>query len=183
MIQKFVLLFIIFQIIFLFSPDKAVAHTLKTDGTIGAVLHVSPDDDPIAGVTTDFFFELKDTQNTLTPKNCDCIATVLQNGKEIYTQPLFQTTAEPSLDDASFAYVLPQKDIYTIQISGRPTYGASFEPFTLSWNLRVARDSSHQASSNSANLLVTALPYVIGFIAVLVFAGIVFGSKKNKLKK
>lgn len=177
--KRLLFIILISHLAFLSVPSQADAHTLKTDGTVGAVLHVSPDDDPVAGVNTDFFFELKDTKNVVTPENCECIATVIQNGKEIYSQSLFQTNASPSLEDASFSYVLPQKDLYTIQITGKPNNGTSFAPFTLSWDLRVARDSTNNAPESGRNLLVTAFPIVVAFAAIILFVRIVSGKKKR----
>lgn len=177
--KKSLLIFFIFHFLSLIFVPMASAHTLKTDGSVGAVLHVSPDDDPVAGVNTDFFFDLKDTNNVVSPENCTCVARVLQNGKEIYSQSLFQTNATPSLEDASFSYTLPQKDIYTVEISGNPKNGASFEPFTLAWDIRVARDAAEQNAA-SENTVISVLPSLIILTAVIIFVGIIFGKKKKK---
>jgi hypothetical protein len=154
------------------------AHVLKSDGSVGAILHVSPDDDPIAGVSTDFFFELKDKEGKFTPENCDCTAVVLQNGKEIYSQPLFQSNANPSLDDASFSYVLPQKDIYSVQIVGKPSTEGSFQPFTLAWDIRVARESTADAPAQSvSNPVISSIGLLAG---VLIVVGIILSKKKKR---
>lgn len=170
--------FLIFHFSFFISIAPARAHVLKSDGSVGAILHVSPDDDPIAGVSTDFFFELKDKEGKFTPENCDCSAIVFQNGKEIYSQPLFQNTAKPSLDDASFSYVLPQKDIYSVQIVGKPLSNGSFQPFALAWDIRVARDGAPDApAQNTSN---TVIPLVALLAGVIVVVGIILGRKKKK---
>lgn len=176
---KTLLLFLIFHFSSLISAAPAAAHVLKSDGSVGAVLHVSPDDDPIVGVSTDFFFEMKDTSGEFTPENCNCVASVSQNGKEMYSQPLFQHTAKPSLDDASFSYVLPEKGIYQITISGTPINSGSFEPFVLTWDIRAEKDSP--VTESTTNWFVDALPYLLGF---LLFLGILmFLNKKGGVKK
>src|SRR5689334_16513316 len=86
-----------FLIFSLFLPQKVSAHILKYDGSIGAVLHVNPDDDPIAGETTGFFFEFKDKKNKFLPENCDCLVRVTKEGSEIYSQDLFKDNPNPSL--------------------------------------------------------------------------------------
>lgn len=54
-------LFMITGLLLVFAlPQTASAHVLQTDGSIGAVLHVDPDDNPIIGEKATFFFDLKD---------------------------------------------------------------------------------------------------------------------------
>jgi hypothetical protein len=180
--MKKYLLFLFSFLFFLFIfSGIASAHVLKSDGSVGAILHVSPDDDPIAGVQTDFFFEIKDKENKFTPENCDCTATVFQNGKEIYSQPLFQNNNNPSLENASFSYVLPQKDVYKIQISGKSVTAGAFEHFTLTWDIRVARDEAGQTAATN-NPFTLMLPYIIVLAAVLVFVGVLLSKKKKPQK-
>lgn len=42
--------------------QKAYAHVLVSDesNTVGAVLHITPDDDPIAGESAHIFFDVQD---------------------------------------------------------------------------------------------------------------------------
>ena len=122
-------------------PQNALAHVLKTDGSVGAVIHVSPEDDPIAGESTDFYFEFKDKTGKFTPENCDCNGSILQGGKEVYSAPLFQNSTNPSLENASFSYTFPEKNIYKVRVSGKPITTGVFESFTLEWDIRVARVS------------------------------------------
>ncbi len=175
--KYFVFIFLISHLSFLISAKAVEAHVLKSDGSIGAILHVSPDDDPIAGISTDFFFELKDKNGTFVPENCNCIATVFQNGQTVYTQPLFQNNDSPSLEDASFSYVLPEKDVYAIQISGEPNVDGAFEPFTLAWDIRVAREENEAISTENNASDVT--PYIVVLAVVLIAVGAILGKKKR----
>lgn len=166
--KKLFLVFLIAHLsLLIFAAAPAAAHVLKSNGSVGAILHVSPDDDPIAGVSTDFFFELKDTEGKFTPESCFCLASIYRNGKEVYAQPLFQNNTSPSLEDASFSYVFPQKDIYKVQISGSPNDGKSFKPFTLSWDIRVGREAENQSSGKSG-WFAEILPYIIGVVLFVV---------------
>jgi hypothetical protein len=154
--------------LFLLFTTPAYAHILKTDGMIGAVLHVSPDDDPVAGEPTLFFFEFKDKQNKFTPQNCECTTHIIRQDKEIYYAPLFQGT-NPSLDTASFTFTFPEKDIYKLQVTGKPRTADAFQPFTLEWDLRVARiaNAGAQAPASTSHtfhyILFGAAFIVIGY--------------------
>lgn len=61
--KKLILSFFLIFAVFLILPTIASAHVLKTDGSIGAVVHIDPDDDPIIGKSANFFLEFKDTKN------------------------------------------------------------------------------------------------------------------------
>lgn len=115
------------------------AHILLTDGSIGAVVHISPEDDPIVGQNADFFFEFKDKTNSFNPQNCDCRYHVLLNEKKIASGNLFGGDVEPSLDNASFSLVFPEKGIYTLLINGKPFTPGEFDEFTLKETVRIER--------------------------------------------
>ncbi len=142
-IRKITFLFI-FGILVVF-PSKISAHVLKYDGSIGAVLHVNPDDDPIAGESTNFFFEFKDKDNKFVPDGCDCKAIITENGKQIYSADLFAGKEDPSLTDISFSFVFPATDIYKLTITGTPKTPDAFQKFSLSYDIRVARTNGSVA--------------------------------------
>lgn len=140
--KKTLLIVLLFS--FFLIPQQAFAHVLQADGSVGAVLHIDPDDEPYAGQPASFFFEFKDKQNKFSPQNCDCTIRILENGKELYSQALFQNNQNPSLTNASFSYTFPQLDVYQVVVSGKPLAN-EFQPFTLTYDIRVDR----QASPNS----------------------------------
>ncbi len=165
---------------YLFSPKNAEAHILKTDGNIGAVLHIDPEDDPIAGSQAGFFFEFKDKQNKFTPQNCDCTFSIAENGKEIFSQPLFQNSANPSLDSASLFFTFSEKNVYQVKVVGKPNNPDVFQPFTLTYDVRVARETPNSASNSnqnqnslsqttSSNWFSTHIPHIIGGAIVGLF--------------
>ncbi|GEM_PF-1307400 len=125
-------------------PD-AYAHILKTDGSIGAVLHIDPEDDPIAGQQAGFFLEFKDRLGRFKPGNCDCKAVILAKGREIYSQPLIDQSSENG-DSATFTFTFPSKGEYQLKIDGSPREagkslgGGSFAPFELGYDIDVDRE-------------------------------------------
>jgi len=146
----FLLVFLTFTFCLLPFPSSLSAHILKTSGSIGAVVHIDPEDDPIAGEPSNFYFEFKDKKNTFKPQNCTCIVSILEAGKEIYTQSLFQNSTSPSLTSASFSFTFPKRDIYTVKVIGTPT-DASFESFTLVYDIRVERISNPNQQTKTSN--------------------------------
>lgn len=169
-------------LVFLFAPKKTFAHFLLTDGTIGAVLHIDPDDDPIAGGQASFFFDFKDKSNKFTLNQCTCQFTLLENGKEITSQPLISVPNTTTTANASFTF--PKQDIYKVKVTGQPLAKGEFAPFTLTYALRVTRTISTLPPTE--NFFSKHLVQIvgIGFIALfLIFASIkqsiIYRSKKK----
>lgn len=118
------------------------AHTLSTDSSIGAVLHIDPEDDPIAGEQAYFFYEIKDTQNKFKPEDCDCKVRIEKLGQTIFETDLFSGVSNPSLDNASFNYIFPEKNIYKVILDGKPKTPDAFQPFTITTDFRVERENT-----------------------------------------
>lgn len=186
--KKLIYVSLLCLLAFLFNAPLTKAHTLKTSGSVGAVMHVSPEDDPIAGEQSDFFFEFKDKNNKFKPENCDCTFAILQSEKEIYTQPLFANSTDPSLTNASVSFTFPQRDVYKIKIDGKPK-SADFEAFTLEYDIRVSRVSEslqgQQGDTQTQpqeNWFLSHIPHLIGGIVAFVVLGFVLvqANRKNK---
>jgi hypothetical protein len=173
--MKYLSIILLILVFLTITFRNVYAHILKTDGSIGAVMHVTPEDDPIAGERSDFYFEFKDRNNKFKPENCDCIISILRSGKEIFSQPLFASNTDPSLSNASLSFTFPQKDVYKIKVAGKPKSPGAFIAFTLEYDLRVARvteglDSNGQAPAaepEQKNWFLPYLPFLLGgFIAI-----------------
>lgn len=111
----------------------ASAHVLKTDGTIGAVLHIEPDDNPTAGVEITYQLAFADTTNKFQLSQCDCSVSIYQDGKALDKSPLTVSGSLASVDTYTFATA----GVYTMVISGMPKPGDSFQPFSLSYIVRA----------------------------------------------
>lgn len=169
--QLFSLLTLLFLTIS-FSP-KAYAHILQSDGSIGALLHIDPDDSPIAGKQSVFFFEFKDKQGKFSSQNCDCVFMVVENGNTIYSQPLFQNLTTSS-SNVSIFYTFPQKDVYQVKVVGKPITPIAFQPFTLVWNWRVDQQVENIPVHN-INFFSAHVPHIVGLgIMLLIFFIFIF---------
>lgn len=188
--MKKTLIFIFFLLSIFVFTQKAEAHFLATDRNIGAMLHVDPNDEPIAGSQASFFFEFKDKEGKFTPQNCDCTFAIIENGKEIFSQPLFQNIADQNLTNASVFYTFPQRAVYTIHVIGKPLTSNAFQPFMLTWNFRVDQVANGQGSieQNKSNFFTTHfihahLIHLIGGGAILLFFLIVIAYTQLQKRK
>lgn len=127
-------------------PVRLFAHSLQTDGSIGAVLHVDPNDSPVVGEESSFYFEFKDTSKKFDPRNCSCRAFILKADEEIFSTELFANNSAPSLTSSSFTYTFSEKSVYTVKVAGSSKNG-SFSAFNLSFDLRVDRESTQNNPS------------------------------------
>lgn len=181
--MKIYILILLVGIFTLISTQKVSAHVLATDNNIGAILHVDPNDDPIAGEQAGFLFEFLDKQNQFQPKICDCTFSISENGVEIFSQPLFKFNPNPSLNQASVFFTFPKIDVYQIQVVGTPTIPNGFQPFTLTWNWRVdqavnPKESSSQNTGNGITELVARFAGIIVFLVLAIAIYVSFFKKR-----
>jgi hypothetical protein len=118
--------------------SPVLAHELLTDQKIGAVIHVEPNDEPVAGEQAVVFFQFKDIDDEFTPQACDCEVSILQEERQIYITQLWQDVAEPTLDNAYVKYTFPQAGEYEVRIHGEPRTGSEFAHFELEYDVHVA---------------------------------------------
>src|SRR5579884_3968741 len=159
---------------------EAYAHVLKSDGSIGAVMHIDPNDDPVANSPATFFFEIKDKTNKFTPQNCDCRVDIYENGKVIYSDSLFVGGSSNNISSPVFQYTFPQKDVYQVKVVGTPQQTGDFQPFTLTYDLRVDKDVGSQSAQGQPSWLSSHLYLLIGLAVIAVVCGLAFVKKPTK---
>jgi hypothetical protein len=139
------------------SPVQA--HQLESDGTIGAVLHVEPNDSPRAGEAAKFHFDFRDTAGRFRAAACQCLAIVTAQGKEVATSTILPA-GEIS---GSFQVVLPESGAYTVQVIGTPVDSTSFQPFSLRYVVRAEGSAQNQAA-----ILIGLATVVVAVVAIAV---------------
>ncbi len=144
-------------------------------------MHINPEDEPIAGMNSTLFFELKDRKSSFTPDTCACTVSIEERGVSVYSQPLFQNTTNEKSLDASVTYTFPQKDIYSIIVNGKPLRQGEFEPFSVQFDVRVDRtaDTTRASSSFLSNWWVQHSPHILIIICIIGFV-IKAGIKERK---
>jgi hypothetical protein len=163
-------LFLITTFFFMAPSDQVRAHILKTDGTIGAVIHVDPDDDPYVGVPSGLFFELKDTTGKFVQDECECMISIRTGDILIDSFPL---------SHGDTTYTFANKGIYTITLAGKPKQPESFQSFSLTYDIRVARESGDtQPKQNTQSWFIFA-----PFLGLTVACMIIWFNSTNRKKK
>lgn len=175
------LLFFIALIASLSYPNTIEAHVLENTATVGAVLHVSPNDDPITGTQTELLFEVHDTSKIFDPLKCNCTV-MIQKGEKIISAT--ELVGYNSTDDSStlkFIVVFPETDVYFVSLIATPYDKRDFTPFKLDYDIRVARQ---EASPDPQEIEIknTVLKAVAVFAVLLGVLLAFIAVKKYRLK-
>jgi len=172
-----------------FLPNFASAHFFETDGGVGGVLHVDPNDAPIAGDNAAIFVAIQDAQKKFSQAGCDCVLSISQNDKEIFSQ---QVPPSGTTD-----YIFKGKGVYTIALKGAPKKGYSFQNFSLSFDdFNVTQDDPQALAVEGFGPPVdqsNQLPvghdhgnlsfFLLGGLAVIYFLYILDRQQENHEKK
>lgn len=164
--MKYLLSLFVLMFFFTFTP-LASAHVLITDHNMGALIHIDPDDDPIANAPSSIFIDFEDKAHTFQLQHCTCTATIVRDGKTVYSQPLVADSTDETSNSTYFSFTFPQKAIYTLKITGQPL-DASFQPFKITYDIRVAREAKGQPAQTQ-NSLMTYLPEIVIAAAIFLF--------------
>lgn len=159
-------------IFFLSNPGSAFAHILQVDGDIGVILHINPEDDPIAGEPSHFHFDFTDTKDQFRPEKCLCTIDIYTGENKLFSFKLDENEPDRGKNGISFAYTFPKKAIYKVVLVGSPKELNGFQPFSLSYDVRVGRDSTgHNPHTdtldNSPAVTVTALGGSLTFLTAM----------------
>lgn len=132
-----------------FFPVPALAHVTKADGDMKVMVHMDPDDEPIAGPPTTLHFLFRHAKTGFEMENCDCTVRIApyKDLADIETKGdlirLNETMREAS---GSRVYAItqsfPSKAVYAIVVEGKPLDTTAFAPFSITFDKRVDRSKS-----------------------------------------
>lgn len=125
--------------------STAGAHMLKTDGDIGVLMHVDPNDEPLAREPATFYFEIKDRSGRFSAARCDCRLRVLVQGRQLAEQ-----SAQADGAALASAYTFAEGGVYRVELRGAPTGDAGFAAFSVPFDVRVERNGADGAESPRA---------------------------------
>jgi hypothetical protein len=164
-------LFLLTLILSFFIPFfKAEAHFLKINNEIGAVLHVDPDDNPIAKQVSTFYLEFKDVTGKFKPKDCTCqitITNISTNKSESIPTSNISYSGENVL---LFKYTFPEIGIYSVVIKE--------QNFTLTYDIRVERESNTPNNEAPSHLF----HYLLFGGAIILTLAVVIRDKRREKK-
>lgn len=156
----------------LLFTNPVFAHSLKSSGSINALMHINPNDDPVAGQNSEILFLISDKDKKFQAENCNCIASVIKNNNELFSSPLFKgKTSYHGIFAPAIPFVFPGKGIYTIKLTGQPKNNEDFQAFSISYDIRVEKDANTPPTPPFKKPLGYALTIIvlIGIIYVIKF--------------
>ncbi len=136
-------------------PFSATAHVTKADGPMKVMVHMDPDDEPIAGQATALHLLFKHSDGLFELENCTCtaqivpykdLADVAENADKVVLEPSMRESSGSRV--YSFTHTFPTKGMYAIIVEGTPK-DSTFEPFRIVFDKRVERSSSMLTSPST----------------------------------
>jgi hypothetical protein len=121
----------------------AQAHVLESDGDVSAVLHVPPDDAPLAGQTVNVGLAFTSNNSGFDLNNYRVTVRVLRDTKSLSSAPLQTEAGASRYGTANITF--PEAGAYRLQVSGQPTAGG--RPFTLRFSVRASAGPGMAADS------------------------------------
>ncbi len=149
-----------------FMPRRALAHVLIQDSTVnvGAVLHINPDDDPVAGQSSELYFDIQDANSRVRiPYEGYQLLVTDETGQTKQIVTSFHDT------NVIATYVFPTQGLYRLELKSAPKYD-QFQKVSLRYSLRVGRGIGHVTSRSydwTSPLIIGSLGGVV-LLAVLV---------------
>lgn len=150
-------------------PKAVFAHVLLEDknAEVGAVLHLTPDDDPIAGQNSQLFFDIQD-------KNTQ--ARIPYSGYELLSTNESNTTTaiplEVSGKTLTANYTFPVQGVYRLELKSKQSYD-SFVKVSILYTLRVSRGKLQPGAiskkQDGANLGIIASIAATGGLIIVGF--------------
>ena len=169
------------------------AHTLVTSNSIGAVMHIDPNDNPVAGDQATFYFDLKDTTDpSFSLQSCNsCKITISKNSEII---DVIKRTPENSgivisnNTTVKADYVFKESGVYTITLENINEL-ENTKPFVFHFDVAV-QDGDGSVSNvpssvqTATSYIKTHLIHIIVFgVALIIAVFIIFTDDSKKVKK
>ncbi len=162
-------------------PGPLWAHETKTAGQFSVLLHMEPQDSPVIGEPAQLFFAVSKAAGELYVDECGCSVTIKRAGKIISTPMLNHADVLYGSNVGVAETIFSTAGLYQVTFVAKPVKTNPFEPFELTFNVRIERQSLTEAPINppADNSLDPSYYIYAGGIAA---AGIIVivGFKKTK---
>jgi len=153
-----------------------MAHILEESNGISAILHIPPDDKPVANEKTKLYFDLQSKDIRFKVEDCNCRVTISSNDKVIESS---QQLKPRSTSDAAgeVTVTFPKVGVYDISLEGS-SKNKAYSDFSLNYVERVTTTTEH--NSSATKYLPTILILVSTVVILFVMAGYAIISKNRK---
>lgn len=174
-------IFIIFFILFILNAQLVLAHTTRKSENTEVVLHISPDDIPIAGENAVLEFGINDEFDSFNFEQCNCLVNIEKNSESL---------AVIEVTSSKVDYIFPEPGDYQIIFNAKPIQGIEFNEFTEEFSYTAITKKSWEGTptqidnTNSSTRTVTVdnsiFVYVLFGSIIAMLVGIYIKCKKNK---
>ena len=163
-------IFFLFFVVFLLTLRDAEAHSLASEKSIEGIVHIDPNDDPVAGRETNFHIEIHDGKSRFNVNECNCEVFLYDQGRIVYSYKNTYEKQSSDLYDINFSYNFPKKGIYELKVSGKPNVENAFESFDLNFEIKVDKVilENKNLVSNLSDFRGQILLAIVAFIFLLV---------------
>jgi hypothetical protein len=161
----------------------AEAHETETNGTISALLHIVPNDDPYIKEPSYILVEFTDTTKKFSAEQCTCRVSIKQQGREVYSVLTSDQAVTKTPHSISFAYTFPEFDIYILTVEGKPNPNSNPEAFSLSYDIRVDQERNLFGYGSLHDLFGHHWHHLIPVVIIIVAAIVIIIQDRIKLKR
>ncbi len=113
---------------------KSYAHVHERSGDISALIHISPDDKPIANEEAVIHLGIQDNNENIYVPNCSCIVTIIKDGEEVLKYKIVENFGEDAtLYNAYVPLKFPSEGAYDIILSGTVHDNDEHKEFSLNF--------------------------------------------------
>jgi hypothetical protein len=180
--QLFLTLLLILNVISI-NVHFALAHESKTDGSITGLLHIVPNDDPYIQEPSYMIVDFTDTTKTFSADTCDCTVSISEQGRELYRASSSDQSFTKTPHSISFAFTFPEFNIYTLTIEGKPGGNETYQPFKLTYDIRVDEIRSSGDHSSLHALFGDHWHHLAPAVIVAIAAVIIFIQDRLKQRR
>lgn len=149
------------------GQGTAWAHEFKTDKGISAVLHISPDDNPLSGQKTLLYFAFSSDKPDFNLGYCKCAVSYQASDNRLKVIGITQDSEDPTSGYANVTFEKP--GVYELMVRGQTGTDVT-STFTLKFPIRVVAGTS---AAEAYDRRIASLQVLLLSITALVICGII----------
>src|SRR5690349_1929660 len=117
-IKNCCLIFLIFLLTIIVGSNEARAHEVESNNEVSALLHIYPNDAPVAGEKDQMEFTFWDSERTFALSKCDCTVKVLDGDSVVFSSNLATKSAEKYTQKTLVDFVFPHEGFFKVVLNG-----------------------------------------------------------------
>lgn len=165
--------------VFWLPSDKVSAHVLRQDGDAAAVLHIEPDDNPVAGRDTVFSFDFGDSATGFDLHDYTSQVGIADDSGTVQQTRLIVTGAHGGHATLRF----PNTGIYTLSVKGTGEAPGT-RSFVINYDIRVDQSASNSSRNATSAQTVIFISFASIFVLALVARRLILaGGRYTKTTK